>query len=728
MRTLPLLTISMSKGTGVVTSVPSDAPDDLAGLLDLQRKAPLRDKYNVELSWVCDLTPIPVIECVYKPDDASNASGFATRAVAVAACDEYKVTSQKDGPQLARAKEKTYKLGFYEGTMVAGPLAGTKVEHAKGLIREKMLADGDAYTYAEPEREVRSRSGDACVVALTDQWYVTYGEPAWQKQVAAHLNATCETFSADTRARFQQALAWLREWACSRQFGLGSRLPFDETQLIESLSDSTIYMAFYTICHLLPGPGASALAPLAPADAERVRAQARAVTDQEWDHIFLGSPLPAAGGQARSGVLDDGTLARMRQEFSYWYPVDLRVSGRDLIQNHLLFFLYVHIAMWPPALWPRAIRTNGHVVINNAKMSKSTGNFLTLRQAIGEYSADGMRFALALAGDNNEDANFEHDVANAAILKLSTELQLIEKLLPHTTGADEEEAEVELRGGAADAELLDRVFTNDMSRCVARATAAHEAHQFRDALIWSFDHMQHARDRYRSLTSGRKMHKDLVRRYIATQTLLLAPFCPHYAEHVWALLGNSESIMHAAWPRLAEEDVLMSRVSHYLDKTLSDLRVAHGKTTRKKGAPSVAALAVLVARDYLEWQRETLAILAEAVSAGASLDKDFKKTLLSHPRLVPLMQGDPQIKKMLLPFAQFALDEFEARGVEALELTLPFDEAEVLSACEGALAADLALASIQFLLWPPSTELTAEVPSLAKVAPPTPGRPACVFY
>ncbi len=43
--------------------------------------------------------------------------------------------------------------------------------------------------------------------------------------------------------------------------------------------------------------------------------------------VFLGSALPAAGGAGRSGVLDDAILDRMRREFSYWYPVDLRVSG-----------------------------------------------------------------------------------------------------------------------------------------------------------------------------------------------------------------------------------------------------------------------------------------------------------------------------------------------------------------------------------------------------------------
>ena len=40
--TLPLMTISMMKGTGVVTSVPSDAPDDYAALRDLQQKPKVR--------------------------------------------------------------------------------------------------------------------------------------------------------------------------------------------------------------------------------------------------------------------------------------------------------------------------------------------------------------------------------------------------------------------------------------------------------------------------------------------------------------------------------------------------------------------------------------------------------------------------------------------------------------------------------------------------------------
>ena len=52
MYVLPLLTISMGKGTGIVTSVPSDAPDDYIALMDLKRKDKLREKFGVRDEWV----------------------------------------------------------------------------------------------------------------------------------------------------------------------------------------------------------------------------------------------------------------------------------------------------------------------------------------------------------------------------------------------------------------------------------------------------------------------------------------------------------------------------------------------------------------------------------------------------------------------------------------------------------------------------------------------------
>jgi leucyl-tRNA synthetase len=126
------------------------------------------------------------------------------------------------------------------------------VQDAKPLIKDEMVSTGDAIVYCEPENLVMSRSGDECVAALVDQWYLDYGLESWKelaRKCLAHLN----TYGEETRNQFTSTLGWLHEWACSRSFGLGSRLPWDKEWLIESLSDSTIYMAYYTVAHLLHG-------------------------------------------------------------------------------------------------------------------------------------------------------------------------------------------------------------------------------------------------------------------------------------------------------------------------------------------------------------------------------------------------------------------------------------------------------------------------------------------
>jgi leucyl-tRNA synthetase len=64
------------------------------------------------------------------------------------------------------------------------------------------------------------------------------------------------------------------------------------------------------------------------------------------------------------------------------------MNVQDLIGNHLTMSLYNHTAVWPDRTdrWPRAIRCNGHLLLNGEKMSKSTGNFKTLTE-VGVWGA-----------------------------------------------------------------------------------------------------------------------------------------------------------------------------------------------------------------------------------------------------------------------------------------------------------------------------------------------------
>ena len=222
------------------------------------------------------------------------------------------------------------------------------------MIKDEMIAAGMAHLYFEPESRVVSRTNDECVVASTDQWYLAYGEESWCTAVKNHvLDAeSFNAYDASSLEKYESTLDWLKEWACTRQFGLGTYLPWDKKWVIESLSDSTIYMAYYAIANYLQGEdnlnGDESKSP------ENIKVAD--LTDDVFNYIYRkGSPLPA--GSAIPSV----TLTKMRDEFRYWYPMDLRVSAKDLIPNHLTMALYNHAAIWDdePELWPRGYYTNG---------------------------------------------------------------------------------------------------------------------------------------------------------------------------------------------------------------------------------------------------------------------------------------------------------------------------------------------------------------------------------
>ena len=81
----------------------------------------------------------------------------------------------------------------------------------------------------------------------------------------------------------------------------------------------------------------------------------------------------------------------IKKEFEYYYPLDSRHSGRDLIPNHLSFFIFNHSILFSKNLWPKQIVVNGSVLMDGKKMSKSMGNIIPLRKAIKQYSADSIK-------------------------------------------------------------------------------------------------------------------------------------------------------------------------------------------------------------------------------------------------------------------------------------------------------------------------------------------------
>lgn len=644
LRVLPMETVLANKGTGVVTCVPSDSPDDYITTLDLANKP---EYYKIEKDWV-NTEPVSVI--------VTPTYGELTAKVLV---EELKIRSPKDKDLLTKAKELAYKEGFYQGVMSIGPYKGEKVESAKNKVKADLIASGEAFVYNEPEGVVISRSGDECIVSLEDQWFTDYGEESWKAEASKCLEGM-NTYSTETRHAFQKVLDWLNNWALSRSYGLGTKIPWDPKYLVESLSDSTIYMAFQAIAHLLQGdfygkvPGTLGLQP-------------EQLTDEVWDYIYL----------RKNDVTTDipkEKLDKLRNEFEYFYPLDVNISGKDLIGNHLTFFIYCHCAIFPEEFWPAGIRANGHLLLNNEKMSKSTGNFMTLKQVVEKYGADASRIALADAGDSFEDANFDETNANAAILRLFNLKEWAEEVLNNSD---------KLRTGDKES-FFDKAFDNEINQLIEETKKAYDEAFYKVALKYGLFDLQSARDYYRdsTATSGIGMHKDLVLRYIEVQALLLSPIAPHFCDYIWReVLGHKESIQNARFPEVSQPtNRALSAALEYVRDTQRAIRESEGANLKKKKGkgPSFdpkkpSKLTICVALAFPEWQESYIDLVKDAFE-NLSLDftPDFRQKVSK--------LGDVKRGMQFVNYLKTRLQQGGESPETVFNRKLVFDEVETLKA------------------------------------------------
>lgn len=644
---LPMEGVLATKGTGVVTSVPSDSPDDWRTLMDLRKKA---DMYKIKPEWAA-VDPIPVL----------STPKFGEMA-AEKLCTELKIQSQRDTKLLAEAKEQTYKEGFYNGVMTIGDFKGEPVQEAKPKVRQQMMDAGLAVAYAEPESEVISRSADVCVVALVDQWYLDYGEEEW-KAKAESLLKQLNTYVPETRHNFEAVLNWLNQWACARSFGLGSKLPWDPQFLVESLSDSTIYMSYYTVAHLLHEDmwGKEGKLGINVDD----------MTDAMWEYVLCDGAFPA------DSKVPKEKAAELKYSFQYFYPLDIRSSGKDLIPNHLTFWIYNHAAIFPEKHWPRAVRCNGHLMLNGKKMSKSTGNFLTMREATQKFGADAVRLTLADAGDDITDANFEETVANAAILRLHTACLWAEEM---------KESADKLRTGEFNE--FDRLFQAETDRLIEAAYNAYDLMEFKEALKLGLYDFEAARNWYRQVAAqeygGPGLHKDLIFGWIRANALLLAPFTPHFSDYIYrTILGEKGSVQSAPFPKpSAAVDPVAIEQLEYAKAVVDVLRSAETALARRKGGKGKAPVAafdatkpkgvrIYVSSEFPEWQNRCVDIVQSAWDESTGTIDDVKMR-------AALTEAGLGKDKKAMPFIQLFKKKVLTTGKRAFGRTLPFSELDTI--------------------------------------------------
>jgi leucyl-tRNA synthetase len=422
-------------------------------------------------------------------------------------------------------------------------------------------------------------------------------------------------------------------------------------------------MAYYTIAHFLHKDlfgREKGLLDIAPEQ----------MVDEVWDYIFCRRELDESVLSACK--IPKKSLEIMRREFEYFYPLDVRSSGKDLIPNHLTFFLYVHLALFPPEYWPRSVRANGLLMLNGEKMSKSTGNFMTLQEMTEKYGADASRIALADAGDGVNDANFEEDVADNNIVRLYNLREWCEEMARD---------QADLRTGELNS-FQDALFANDLNSLTREAIDQYVSTNYKLALKAGLYELVSARDFYREACAAAniKMHKDLVFRYMETQALLLSVFAPHWSEYMWLeVLKKGSTIHRATFPEAPAVDPILSAKRDYVRSMASNIGSAEGTQLKKKAKGKETSfdpkkpkkLTIYMTDKFPSWQAKYIDLLREMwdVSSNSVNDKDLNGRIAKLGEMKKAMPFVQNLKKRL---------QSGEPAATVLNQKLAFDEKETL--------------------------------------------------
>lgn len=375
---------------------------------------------------------------------------------------------------------------------------------------------------------VIDRTGKECVVKPLSQWYINYANPEW-KEKTIRLVETYMNSNNDITKTLISNINKLHEWGVSRQFGLGTRLPCDTNELIDSLSDSTIYPAYYTISNFIQSN-------IFGQSWEDIKSDD--FTYEVWDYIFSNTDVEPELKDNSS--INTELLNKMRESFNYWYPVDLRISGKDLLSNHLVMYLFNHSACFKEKYFPRTIFANGWILVDGVKMSKSNGNFITIGELNGEIPIDSIRMTLADSGDDLSDANFVRTNAS------DNNLLKIYDWIKHMEDLYEPKKISGYRIGGDIYEFIDELFIKLIDKQIRFVIKHYNELRFRDVLIEGFFNFNGLREKYKIYCEilGLDLHRDLVDMFCISQTILINPIIPHSTEYVWTKILNSLDLIY----------------------------------------------------------------------------------------------------------------------------------------------------------------------------------------
>ncbi|MCT4565858.1 MAG: leucine--tRNA ligase [Maledivibacter sp.] len=346
----------------------------------------------------------------------------------------------------------------------------------------------------------------------------------------------------------------LRDWLISRQRYWGTPIP----------------MVYCEKCGIVPVPEKD-LPVLLPTD---VVFSGKGESPLTTSESFKNTPCPKCGAMAKreTDTMDtfvDSSWYFLRytdpknadklfdkKKAAYWMDVDQYIGGVEHAILHLLYARFFTKVLHDIGLSPvdepfKNLLTQGMVLKDGAKMSKSKGNVVSPKEIISEYGADTARLFILFAAPPERDLEWSDTGVEGSFRFLNRVWRLVDELKEYVLSS--ENAAIVIKG--KEDKELNYVINNTVKKVTEDISQRFNFNTAISAIMGLVNETY----KYKEIDKE-KINSDLITKSVETILVLLCPFAPHMTEELWSILDKKGSVHNEAWPKYDEKALVKEEV------------------------------------------------------------------------------------------------------------------------------------------------------------------------
>ena len=454
--------------------------------------------------------------------------------------------------EIERTASDVEKEGMFIGKYVINPVNGKKIPV---WIANYVLADyGTGAIMAVPAHDDRDRDFaekfNLDIIPVIDEDNKMINSEEFNGMDAKDaFEGVVEKLAKENRGK-KTVNYRLRDWLLSRQRYWGCPIP----------------VVYCDDCGIVPVDKKD-LPVLLPTDVEFTgKGESPLTTSKE----FATTACPCCGKEARREVDTMDTFVdsswyflryidpkNTEEPFSKemvnkWMPVDQYIGGVEHAIMHLLYSRFFVKAFKSMGMLDfdepfKNLLTQGMVLMDGSKMSKSKGNTVSPIEIINKYGADTARLFVLFAAPPERDLDWSEQGVEGCFRFLNRVYRLVDEL------AEVAKSNAEVKAVTKEDKAMRLVIHSTLKKVT---TDLSEKFGFNTAIA-SLMELINEMYKYKELDTR---NDGIIREGIETIVTILAPFTPHIGEELWTMIGKEGSVFNISWPAYDESALVQDEV------------------------------------------------------------------------------------------------------------------------------------------------------------------------